>query len=480
MSPSEAVKFLTNKPILSLPATRQRGIAREEDVKLIDNLTVRASWFLVLLFFGGMIVVLSGLGLYALQQSAAAVAAMAPHAGESGAAYLAAFETMSGLMRLAIVAVLAGSLLVMVIVVWGISVNVLKPLARLVGYFEGLAKGDLSQPVERRGNNEIGRLFNSLRHMQDGLSQTVGTVRSSSEGIYVGAQDIAEGNGELSSRTEQQAASLAETASSMEELASTVEQNADNARQASQLAVEASRTAAQGGEVVGEVVATMHDISESSHQMSDIIGVIDSIAFQTNILALNASVEAARAGEHGRGFAVVAQEVRSLAGRSASAAGEIRTLIAASLEKVDVGTARADKAGQTMSEIVAAVQRVSDIMDEIASASLEQSNGIGQVNQAVTQMDQVTQQNAALVQQAATAATQLEAEAARLREAVLRFRLAGQAGKAEQERAVRPVSGGSQVARLEHDPLPAKRHNAQATSSNATRNEKEEEQWASF
>ncbi|WP_238984516.1 methyl-accepting chemotaxis protein [Billgrantia kenyensis] len=447
-------------------------------MKLLDNLTVRASWFLVLLFFGGMIVVLSALGLYALQQAGVAVSAMAPHAGESGAAHEASFEAVAGMMRLAIVAVLAGSLAVMVVVVWGISVNVLKPLARLVGYFEGLAKGDLSQPVENRGNNEIGRLFISLRHMQEGLSATVGTVRSSSEGIYVGAQDIADGNGELSSRTEQQAASLAETASSMEELASTVEQNADNARQASQLAAEASRTAAQGGEVVGEVVATMHDISESSHQMSDIIGVIDTIAFQTNILALNASVEAARAGEHGRGFAVVAQEVRNLAGRSASAAGEIRELIQASLERVDVGTSRVDKAGQTMQEIVAAVQRVSDIMDEIASASLEQSNGIGQVNQAVTQMDQVTQQNAALVQQAATAATQLEAEAGRLREAVLRFRLAGQ--PTESVQTTRREENASQAlpAAVQRDPLPARR--SQESSSGASHNKNEEEEWASF
>ncbi|MCE8014865.1 HAMP domain-containing protein [Halomonas sp. MCCC 1A17488] len=443
-------------------------------MKLLDNLTVRASWFLVLLFFGAMLVVLSVLGLYALQQGSAAVAAMAPHAGESGAAHQASFAATTGLIRLAIVAVLLGSVVVMGIVVWGISVNVLRPLARLVGYFEGLAQGDLSQPVENRGSNEIGRLFTSLRHMQDGLSGTVGTVRSSSESIYLGAQEIAEGNGELSSRTEQQAASLAETASSMEELASTVEQNADNARQASQLAAEASRTAAQGGEVVGEVVATMHDISESSHKMSDIIGVIDSIAFQTNILALNASVEAARAGEHGRGFAVVAQEVRSLAGRSASAAGEIRALINTSLERVDVGTARVDQAGRTMGEIVAAVQRVSDIMDEIASASLEQSNGIGQVNQAVTQMDQVTQQNATLVQQAATAATQLEAEAARLREAVLRFRLAGQQGET-------PSKAGRQAGRAAplalQDPLPAKR------SQNVTKGrheEPKEEEWASF
>ncbi|MGR2737431.1 methyl-accepting chemotaxis protein [Billgrantia sp. Q4P2] len=436
-------------------------------MKYLDNLTVRASWFLVLLFFGAMLVVLSVLGLYALQQGSTAVAAMAPHAGESGAAYQASFAATASLVHMAIIAVLVGSVAVMAVVVWGISVNVLRPLARLVGYFEGLAQGDLSQPVENRGNNEIGRLFISLKHMQEGLSETVGTVRSSSEGIYVGAQDIAEGNGELSSRTEQQAASLAETASSMEELASTVEQNADNARQASQLAAEASRTAAQGGEVVGEVVSTMHDISESSHQMSDIIGVIDSIAFQTNILALNASVEAARAGEHGRGFAVVAQEVRSLAGRSASAAGEIRALIKASLEKVDVGTARVDKAGQTMGEIVAAVQRVSDIMDEIASASLEQSNGIGQVNQAVTQMDQVIQQNAALVQQAATAATQLEAEAARLREAVLRFRLAGQGNESLPK--ARSQAGTARLASPQQDPLPAKRQN-----------EKAQEEWASF
>ncbi|QTP59469.1 HAMP domain-containing protein [Billgrantia antri] len=444
-------------------------------MKLLDNLTVRASWFLVLLFFGAMLVVLSVLGLYALQQGSAAVAVMAPHAGEAGVTHQASFAATAGLIRLAIVAVLLGSAVVMGIVVWGISVNVLRPLARLVGYFEGLAQGNLSQPVENRGNNEIGRLFTSLRHMQEGLSGTVGTVRSSSESIYLGAQEIAEGNGELSSRTEQQAASLAETASSMEQLASTVEQNADNARQASQLASEASRTAVQGGEVVGEVVSTMHDISESSHKVSDIIGVIDSIAFQTNILALNASVEAARAGEHGRGFAVVAQEVRSLAGRSASAAGEIRTLIKASLEKVDVGTARVDQAGQTMSEIVAAVQRVSDIMDEIASASLEQSNGIGQVNQAVTQMDQVIQQNAALVQQAATAATQLEAEAARLREAVLRFRLAGQQDKPRQEARKKAVPAGPAAAT--QDPLPAKRRQYEA---NAKARTTQEEEWASF
>ncbi len=445
-------------------------------MKLLDNLTVRASWFLVLLFFGGMIVALSLLGLYALGLGGEAVAAMAPHAGDSGASYLASFTLMADRMRLAIMVVLAGSVGVMLVVVWGINANVLQPLARLVGYFEGVARGDLSQPVENRGNNEIGRLFTALKHMQEGLSDTVGKVRRSSEGIFLGAQDIAEGNGELSSRTEQQAASLAETASSMEQLASTVEHNADNARQASQLAAEASRTAAQGGEVVGDVVATMHDINASAHRMSDIIGAIDAIAFQTNILALNASVEAARAGEHGRGFAVVAQEVRNLAGRSAGAAGEIRTLIQASLEKVDIGTARVDKAGQTMQEIVAAVQRVSDIMDEIASASQEQSNGIGQVNQAVTQMDHVTQQNAALVEQAATAATQLEAEASRLREAVLRFRLAGQASPS----LAGPVAKAAPPP-VAQDPLPSSRRGEPgAGAPGGIRRQAQEEDWASF
>ena len=440
-------------------------------MRLLENLTVKASWFLVLLFFGSMIVVLSGLGLYALQQGNDAVTAMAVQAGESGAVHLAAFATMERLIHWGIVLVLAGSAVAMVVVVWGISTNVLQPLARLVGYFEGLAKGDLSQPVEKRGTNEIGRLFTALEQMQDGLSGTVGTVRRSSEGIYIGAQDIAEGNSELSARTEQQAASLAETASSMEELAATVEQNADNARQASQLAAEASQIASQGGTVVSGVVATMHEISESSHKMTDIIGVIDGIAFQTNILALNASVEAARAGEHGRGFAVVAQEVRSLAGRSADAAGEIRQLIQVSREKVDVGTEQADRAGQTMAEIVAAVQRVSDIMDEIASASQEQSHGIGQVNLAVTQMDEVTQQNAALVEQAATAANQLEAEAARLREAVLRFRIAGETGHSQQHQ---PRSTPAVLMAPSQDPLPSRGSAADTTSH------KQEEEWTSF
>nr|WP_282103605.1 methyl-accepting chemotaxis protein [Halomonas getboli] len=341
----------------------------------------------------------------------------------NGAALYSGFFDKSGLLKGLMIGALVVAALIIVLVLWGVTVNVIRPLGRLVGYFERMEQGDLSQEIPRLGNNEIGRLYGSLDKMQQGLAETVGSVRASGESIFEGSRSIASGNNDLSSRTEQQASSLQETASSMEELSSTVGQNADNAQQASRLAVEATRTAEEGGQVVGEVVSTMHEIQGSSRRVAEIIGTIDAIAFQTNILALNASVEAARAGEHGRGFAVVAQEVRSLASRSADAASEIRGLIEASVNQVEAGTERVDKAGRTMTEIVAAVQRVSDIMDEIAAASSEQSNGISQVNDAVTQMDQVTQQNAALVQQAASAATQLEAEAGRLRDATGRFRL---------------------------------------------------------
>ncbi|MDT0500538.1 MULTISPECIES: methyl-accepting chemotaxis protein [unclassified Halomonas] len=349
-------------------------------------------------------------------------------AERSGASLYADFtdlvDMLEWLMIVGLV-VAAGSV---VVVLWGVTANVIRPLSELVGYFERMQQGNLAQRIPKLGNNEIGRLYAAMSAMQQGLADTVSTVRDSSNAIYLGTQSIAHGNNDLSARTEQQASSLQETASSMEQLSSTVTQNADNAGQASQLAANATQTARQGGSVVNEVVSTMHDISQSSQRIATIIGTIDSIAFQTNILALNASVEAARAGEHGKGFAVVAQEVGNLAKRSGDAAHEIRGLIEASASQVERGTTRADQAGKTMEDIVTSVQRVSDIMDEIASASSEQSSGIGQVNEAVTQMDQVTQQNAGLVQSAASAANQLEAEASRLKAAVNRFRLESSTG----------------------------------------------------
>ncbi len=285
-----------------------------------------------------------------------------------------------------------------------------------------IAGGDLTADVAtREGDNAS--LLASVKTMQDGLRRTVGQIKTSVEAITTGTTEIAAGNQDLSQRTEEQASSLEETASSMEELTSTVKQNADNARQANQLAASASEIAVKGGAVVGDVVSTMGAISESSKKIADIIGVIDGIAFQTNILALNAAVEAARAGEQGRGFAVVAGEVRNLAQRSAAAAKEIKALIEDSVGKVDSGTKLVDQAGHTMEEVVSSIKRVTDIMAEITAASQEQSSGIEQVNQAVTQMDQVTQQNAALVEEAAAAAESMQQQAHQLAGAVAVFKL---------------------------------------------------------
>ena len=387
--------------------------------QLMNNMTVRLSWGLVLATLSVLVLIASGIGLYALHHGAGIV-----QAANDVQAQQAAFGAFASTIRWTLLGIVAMTVATVIVVVWGVTANVLRPLDRLVGHFERMAQGDLSQRITSPGNNEIGRLYTAMAHMQRSLSQTVGTVRNSGTSIYERSQQIASGNNDLSSRTEQQASSLEETASSMEQLASTVGHNAENARQASQLAGSATLTARQSGEEVGQIVDTMQEISASSHQVADIITVIDNIAFQTNILALNASVEAARAGEHGRGFAVVAQEVRSLASRSAAASKEIRTLIEASLNRVDTGTQRVNQAGKTMQDLVAAVQRVSDIMDDIAAASEQQSSGIGQVNQAVAQMDQVVQQNAQLVQQAARNANELESEAARLRAAVERFRVA--------------------------------------------------------
>ncbi|WP_210483859.1 methyl-accepting chemotaxis protein [Pantoea ananatis] len=300
---------------------------------------------------------------------------------------------------------------------------VINPLRKSVAHIERIAQGDLTAPPAAHGRNEIGLLLDNLQRMQESLVKTVGTVREGAIAIYQGSSEISAGNTDLSSRTEQQAAALEQTAASMEQLTATVKQNADNAHHASQLAADASGKARSGGDMVSGVVKTMNDISGSSKKIAEITNVINSIAFQTNILALNAAVEAARAGEQGRGFAVVASEVRNLAQRSAQAAKEIESLIAESVKLVSSGSHQVGEAGTTMSEIVEAVRRVTDIMSEIAAASDEQSRGIQQVSQAVTEMDNVTQQNASLVEEASAAAASLEDQAGKLTKAVAAFRL---------------------------------------------------------
>ena len=284
--------------------------------------------------------------------------------------------------------------------------------------------GDLSVALQPDGRDEVTQLYRGLNEMTQNLRQLVGQVAEGAHRVADTSSQIAQGNLDLSQRTEEQASTLEETASSMEQLTTTVLQNADTARQASQLAVTASEVARKGGEMVEQVVSTMDGISDASRKIADIIGVIDGIAFQTNILALNAAVEAARAGEQGRGFAVVAAEVRNLAQRSAGAAKEIKALIGDSVEKVDAGSKLVDEAGKTMDEIVTSVKHVADIMSEITAASAEQSNGIEQVNQAIAQMDEMTQQNSALVEQAAAAAESMQEQAQMLSQAVAVFKLA--------------------------------------------------------
>ena len=310
-----------------------------------------------------------------------------------------------------------------------ITRSIVLPLREAVTIARRVADGDLTAEITIRSTDETGALMHSLKDMNDSLIRTITQLRHGSETIAVASREIASGNADLSSRTESQASSLEQTASSMEELTATVRQNADNARQANQLVIAASDFAIKGGGVVGQVVETMSSIKESSRKIVDIIGVIDGIAFQTNILALNAAVEAARAGEQGRGFAVVASEVRSLAQRSAGAAKEIKSLIADTVGKVDTGSKLVDDAGQTMHQIVSSVKHVADIMSEITAASQEQSTGISEVNQAISQMDEMTQQNSALVEQAAAAAESLQDQAVALTHAVAIFRLTDERGQ---------------------------------------------------
>ncbi|MCI1003477.1 methyl-accepting chemotaxis protein [Herbaspirillum sp. C7C8] len=382
--------------------------------------------------------------------------------------------------RLAIIGLITSCIALAMLLSWWIARLVSRPLVNAVAIARQVAEGDLTAHIpENTGRDETAQLTAALKQMNDNLLKIVQEVRVGTDTISTASAEIATGNMDLSSRTEQQAGALEETASAMEELTSTVRQNSDNARQANQLAVSASEVAQAGGQVVGKVVHTMDAINESSRKIVDIIAVIDGIAFQTNILALNAAVEAARAGEQGRGFAVVASEVRSLAQRSASAAHEIKALIDDSVAKVDTGTKLVGEAGQTMDEVVASVKRVSDIVAEITAAGAEQSQGIEQINNAVTQMDENTQQNAALVEQAAAAAKALQEQAARLSQTVGVFRLDDRHVAASVQAApVRPARAASAPrditparpavaaprARNIAQPAPAARPGAQARS----------------
>jgi methyl-accepting chemotaxis protein len=309
------------------------------------------------------------------------------------------------------------------VLAWRITLSITQPLHQAERAAAQVARGELEFEIDVAGRDEVARVLAALQKMRASLASVVLGVRQNSESVAVASEEIARGNSDLSARTEQQASALQQTAASMEELGTAVKHNADNARQASELAQGAAAVAVRGGEVVGQVVQTMKGINESSRKIADIIGVIDGIAFQTNILALNAAVEAARAGEQGRGFAVVASEVRSLAQRSAAAAREIKVLISDSVERVEQGSGLVDSAGSTMTELVQAIQRVTEVMAQISLASSEQSSGVAQVGQAVTQMDHTTQQNAALVEQSAAAAESLKVQARQLVEAVSVFRV---------------------------------------------------------
>lgn len=355
--------------------------------------------------------------------------------------------------------ILGGTLVLSLVIftfAWLVARRIKEALDKAISASEQIAAGDLTVRIEIDSQDETGQLLTSLKEMNEGLARIVGEVRNGADSIATATEQISAGNADLSQRTEEQASALEETASSMEELTSTVKQNADNAQQANQLAISASGVAVKGGDVINKVVRTMESITDSSRKISDIIGVIDGIAFQTNILALNAAVEAARAGEQGRGFAVVAAEVRSLAQRSAAAAKEIKALIEDSVGKVQDGSRLVEEAGHTTQEIVTSIKRVTDIMAEISAASLEQSSGIEQVNTAITQMDDVTQQNAALVEQAAAAAESLEEQALQLVQVVTRFKLEENAqsqkvaaeGKARKIQALHPEIASKKVGRL--------------------------------
>ncbi|BAL94250.1 methyl-accepting chemotaxis protein [Rubrivivax gelatinosus] len=347
--------------------------------------------------------------------------------------------------------------------------SITRPIHLAVQTAEAIGAGDLSSVIDAQGRDEAARLLHALATMRNNLAKIVAEVRESADSVATASHEIAHGNADLSARTEQQASALQQTAASMEQLNATVRQNADNATQANQLAAAASSVATEGGSMVGQVVQTMDGISESSRRITEIINVIDGIAFQTNILALNAAVEAARAGEQGRGFAVVAGEVRTLAQRSAEAAREIKTLIGTSVERVEAGNALVHQAGSKMDEVLASIRRVADIVGEISSASAEQSDGVSQVGDAVAQMDQATQQNAALVEESAAAAESLRTQARQLVEVVAVFRLANGAAPAAAPKAAPAAAKPSAAAKTIARPAPAKAAAPSAASTAAPR-----------
>ncbi|MBT3066506.1 methyl-accepting chemotaxis protein [Rhodoferax sp. U11-2br] len=388
-------------------------------------------------------------------------------------AYTTALTLVLALSALALVLGVVAALL--------ITRSIVVPITGAMTVAQTVASGDLSSHIVVTGRDETGQLLAAMKDMQDNLVKVVFSVRTGSDSVATASSEIAQGNNDLSQRTEEQASALEETAASMEELSSTVKQNADNARQANQLALSASTVAVQGGEVVAQVVDTMKGINESSRKISDIISVIDGIAFQTNILALNAAVEAARAGEQGRGFAVVASEVRSLAGRSAEAAKEIKILINNSVERVEQGTTLVDQAGTTMTEVVSSIKRVTDIMGEISAASNEQSQGVGQIGEAIQQIDQVTQQNAALVEEMAAAASSLKSQAQDLVSTVAVFKLgqgqeggfAAPAARTSAIKAPKALAPSKKVvAKPASKPVNLGHHNTAARAGN--------EEWESF
>ena len=413
-----------------------------------------------------------------LKRVLGALDSLVAYEGEQAAQAALDAETLSTSARASMITLGSVAVLLGAFVAWIITRSITRPINAAVSVAETVASGDLSSHIVVNSGDETGRLLGALKAMNDSLLGVVAQVRHGTDAIATASSEIAAGNLDLSSRTEEQASSLEETASSMEELTSTVKQNADNARQANQLAKSASEVAVRGGSIVSQVVETMGTINESSRKIVDIIGVIDGIAFQTNILALNAAVEAARAGEQGRGFAVVATEVRNLAHRSASAAKEIKELIAASVANVDTGSRLVNEAGQTMGDIVDSIVRVTDIMGEITSATHEQTIGIEQINMAIAQMDEVTQQNAALVEEAAAASQSMQEQAGELAHVVGFFKTGNHVASVSKLSPARAAAPAPAIARPAARPAPARKAVAAAPARRG--NAAAESEWEEF